>query len=497
MKRTRPETLLDALRRPRSRLIQGDQSWVRYFLGGSASLSVIILVLITLFLFREAVGFFPQHVESLRLYRQSGMEFAHRADGAVEAVSKRLRLLHAHLAEGIRGDDWSESEQAAWWQRGRALEAVLDDFTDLSVDLAGSAIEARELIIMGSLEEASQLRVQLQTRGLARWAELVDDFELVAAEQLKAFPTLAGRSGDLKNLTREWHQMIGDINEATGQLQGWNPSRSFTWVYSFRSFAFGQRWLTNSFKQDLFGILPLLIGSFVVALGAVFIAVPIGVGAAAYVAQYASRAERNFLKPAIEFVAVIPSVLLGFFGITVLGELFRELSRIEWLAALPGFPIVERLNIFTAAFLLAIMAVPTIFTLSEDAIRSVPKSLVEGSFALGANRLQTILNVIFPSAASGISSAVLLGFGRVVGETMIVLLCAGNRIAIPDFTAGLGVFFEPTHTMTGIIAQEMGEVSAGSLHYRALFVVGATLFLITLSLNYAAQRLMRRYRVVI
>jgi phosphate transport system permease protein len=189
--------------------------------------------------------------------------------------------------------------------------------------------------------------------------------------------------------------------------------------------------------------------------------------------------------------------VLGFFGIAVLGEALRLLSQQPWLSWVPGFPYSERLNILTAGCLLAMIAVPTIFTLAEDALNNVPRALREASYALGASRLQTTLRIIVPASLSGIISAVLLGLGRVFGETMVVLLCAGNRIAIPDFTRGLAVITEPVHTMTGIIAQEMGEVVRGSIHYRALFVVGLTLFLLSLIINYAAQGIVRRYRLSI
>jgi phosphate transport system permease protein len=147
--------------------------------------------------------------------------------------------------------------------------------------------------------------------------------------------------------------------------------------------------------------------------------------------------------------------------------------------------------------LLALIAVPTIFTLAEDALQNVPKAFKEASFALGATRLQTIVRIIVPASLSGIISAVLLGLGRVIGETMVVLLCAGNRIAIPDFTAGLAVITQPVHTMTGIIAQEMGEVVQGSIHYRALFVVGLVLFFLSLTINFLAQKIVRKYRISI
>jgi phosphate transport system permease protein len=225
--------------------------------------------------------------------------------------------------------------------------------------------------------------------------------------------------------------------------------------------------------------------------------VPFGVASAVYVSEVATKPEQRFIKPYIEFIAAIPSVVLGFFGIAVVGQAIRAASESSWLAWVPFFPISERLNVFTAGALLALMAVPTIFTLSEDALRNVPRAFKEASYALGANRLQTILRVIVPAALSGIISAILLGLGRVIGETMVVLLCAGNRIAIPDFTQGLGAFFQPVHTMTGIIAQEMGEVVRGSIHYRALFMVGLVLFALTLLINLAAQKITARYRMSI
>ena len=159
--------------------------------------------------------------------------------------------------------------------------------------------------------------------------------------------------------------------------------------------------------------------------------------------------------------------------------------------------MAERLNALTAGCLLAFTSIPTIFSLAEDAITNVPKHFKEASYALGATRLQTLIRVLIPASLSGIISAILLGFGRVIGETMVVLLCAGNRISIPDFTQGLGAFFQPVHTMTGIIAQEMGEVPNGSIHYRALFMVGILLFVIALGINYVAQVVVRRYRISI
>ncbi|NNM31202.1 MAG: phosphate ABC transporter permease subunit PstC, partial [Akkermansiaceae bacterium] len=253
--------------------------------------------------------------------------------------------------------------------------------------------------------------------------------------------------------------------------------------------------VTNSSWHDFFGLLPLFTGSLLISVIALAVAVPFSVGAAIYVNQLAHPWEQHIIKPAIEFVQAIPSVVLGFFGIMVLGTFLRDLSQVEWLSWVPGFPMQERLNILNAGLLLALMAVPTIFTLCEDALNNVPKAFTEASLALGTSKLQTILRVLLPAAISGILAAVLLGFGRVIGETMVVLLVAGNKIAIPDFAAGIGVVTQPAHTMTGIIAQETGEVDPGSLHWRALFMVGLILFAISLFINWTAQKIIHRFRI--
>jgi phosphate transport system permease protein len=261
------------------------------------------------------------------------------------------------------------------------------------------------------------------------------------------------------------------------------------------AFFFGTEWVTNSSWHDFYGLLPLLSGSVLISIIALVVAVPFAIGAAIYVNQLASRLEQNLIKPAIEFVQAIPSVVLGFFGIMVLGTFLRDVSQIPSLSWIPGFPMAERLNILNAGLLLGLMAVPTIFTLCEDALNNVPKALTEASLAMGASKLQTIIRIIVPAAISGIIAAVLLGFGRVIGETMVVLLVAGNKIAIPDFSAGIGVITQPAHTMTGIIAQETGEVDQGSLHWQALFMVGLILFSISLGINYLAQKIIHRYRI--
>ncbi len=285
---------------------------------------------------------------------------------------------------------------------------------------------------------------------------------------------------------------IEKLDESVEEASQWKWDAPLGFWGSTMKFFFGRDWVTNSSWHDFYGLLPLITGSLLISLIALAVAIPFSIGAAIYVNRLASRYEQTFIKPAIEMIQAIPSVVLGFFGIMVLGEGLRELSQIGALCWVPGFPMQERLNILNAGLLLALMAVPTIFTLCEDALNNVPRSYSEASLALGGSKLQTVTKVVVPTAISGILAAVLLGLGRIIGETMVVLLVAGNKIAIPDFGEGLGVIAQPAHTMTGIIAQEMGEVSAGTLHFRALFLVGLVLFTISLMINVAAQRIIKR-----
>ncbi|MCW1914036.1 phosphate ABC transporter permease subunit PstC [Luteolibacter sp. GHJ8] len=285
-----------------------------------------------------------------------------------------------------------------------------------------------------------------------------------------------------------------ELSDTTAKMEAWKLDAPVGLGSTIMGFITGKDWITGGEWQDFYGIVPLFAGSLLIALIALSLAIPLGVGAAIYTNQLAGRREQNFIKPTIEFLQAIPSVVLGFLGIAVLGTILQETSMKDSFSWVPGFPIQQRLNMFTAGCLLGLMAIPTIFSLSEDALNNVPSAFAEASDALGASKLQTIFRVVLPAAVSGILAAVLLGLGRVIGETMVVLLVAGNRIEIPDFTEGLGVFFQPAHTLTGIIAQELGEVPFGSVHYRALFVVGMVLFAIVLGINWTAQRILHKFR---
>ena len=236
------------------------------------------------------------------------------------------------------------------------------------------------------------------------------------------------------------------------------------------------KWIPVSFQQEHFGILPLFSGSVLVTVMAMVITVPFSVLGAIYIAEVARPVEREILKPFIEILASIPSVVLGFFGLVVLAPLIKEL-----------FGLQTGLNALTGAVLLALMAVPTVISISEDAIMSVPVAHKRASLALGASRLQTIWRVIVPAALPGITAAVMLGVGRVVGETMAVLMVTGNS-ALITFSP-----LDSVRTMTATIAAEMGEVPFGGTHYQALFWIGIVLLFVTFLLNVLAQRVLKKY----
>jgi len=235
-------------------------------------------------------------------------------------------------------------------------------------------------------------------------------------------------------------------------------------------------WLPVSFQERFYGLLPLINGSLLVTGVAGLIAVPLGVLAAAYIAEIARPAEREILKPFIELLASIPSVVLGFFGLVTVAPAVKNF-----------FGLDSGLTAVTGAIVLALMAVPTIISVSEDAIRAVPDAYRQASLALGASRQQTLWGVLVPAALPGITAAVMLGFGRIIGETMAVLMVTGNTPRMTWYP------FEAVRTMTATIAAEMGEVAFGSVHYHALFMVGVVLLVLTFLLNVAALYLFRSY----
>jgi phosphate transport system permease protein len=235
---------------------------------------------------------------------------------------------------------------------------------------------------------------------------------------------------------------------------------------------FGSRWYPI---EGIFGLWPLIVGSLLVTAGAVIIAVPLGLTTAIYLGEIAPPWQREILKPLIEVLAGIPSIVLGFIGWVALAPLIQRLGAPTGLTA------------FTGSLILAYMALPTIISISEDALYAVPKEYRDGALAIGATQWQTIWRVVLPAARSGIVIAVMLGIGRAIGETMAVMMVTGNAANIPAL--GPGILFQPVRTMTATIAAEMGEVAQGSLHYSVLFGIGIALFAITFAINSLATRL--------
>jgi len=255
----------------------------------------------------------------------------------------------------------------------------------------------------------------------------------------------------------------------------WNTAAFFLKVKPL-DFITGTQW-NPSGKLASYGILPLLVSTCLVTLGAMAIAIPLGIGTASFLSEYAGKKLKGILKPLIEMLAAVPSVAIGFLGIVVLGP---------GIATLTGQS--NGLNALNGAILLSIMALPTIITVTEDALQGVPNSYKEASYGVGASKWQTLIKVTIPAAAPGILAAVMLGVGRAIGETMTVLMATGNASAFPKG------FFHSVRTITATIAIEMGEVPYQTTHYYALFAIAAVLFLITLIVNLIGEYFVNKYR---
>lgn len=247
---------------------------------------------------------------------------------------------------------------------------------------------------------------------------------------------------------------------------------------SVSGFLFGQEWYPTSSPPD-FGIFPLLVASLAVTLLSAMMAIPLGVMTAIYLAEIASARIREVVKPVVELLAALPSVVIGFFGMVVVAPFLQEY-----------LDLATGLNLFNASLMLAFMSVPTICSISEDAIYSVPHELKEASLALGATHWETILRVILPASLSGISTAVILGMSRSIGETMVVLMVAGGAAIIPT-----GIF-RPVRPMPASIAAEMAEAPFRSDHYYALFAIGIVLFVFTLCFNLLADHIAQKHKQV-
>jgi len=554
-------------------------SIIKTFFGSQAMVAIVVLALITIFLFKEGAGFVELYHKSIKEYRLSGLEYVDILKEKRDSYTSLTRYLNDIKAEWIddlkaQGLSQGEISKKVFSPESKAYfigymrvgselrkfvkekmdsaiktrdqyltnenlretsagllkkiqqvekkdyqlnadDRVKIDFLENKFSLpdsnSGTVLNAntsREAYLDLLKREREQLESSIQpvdfdkaitevVNEQERYAKILNELTLSINEVLAKSDAiefgnerLAKRIETFEELNAQY---IGQIPTHLKKLENWDQKKPVAFGTALGSFITGKEWITASDQQDWYGLLPLLSGSLLISAIALFFAIPLGVGAAIYVNQIAGPIERNWIKPYITFISAIPSVVIVFFGVIVLGEALRFFSQIAALQWVPFFPVQERLNAFTAGCLLALMAIPTIFTLAEDAINNIPRSFSEASLAMGASKLQTSFRIIVPSALSGIISAIMLGFGRVIGETMVVLLCAGNRISIPNFTEGPGVFFEPVHTMTGIIAQEMGEVVRHSLHYRALFMMGIVLFFVSLVINYGAQWIVKKY----
>lgn len=257
------------------------------------------------------------------------------------------------------------------------------------------------------------------------------------------------------------------------------PAIEFFRQVPITDFLFGTRWAPR-FEPASFGVLPLIVGTLWTTTIALSVAVPLGLGAALFLSEYASDRVRRTLKPILELLAGVPTVVFGFFALEfVTGRVFKEWFNLE----------VGTFNVLSAGLVMGIMIIPTIASLSEDALSAVPLAVRQGSYALGANRMQTSIRVVIPAALSGLAAAVVLGISRAVGETMIVAIAAGNKPTLA--TSPL----EGAQTMTGFIANAaLGDSRVGSLEYDTLFAVGLLLFIATLIVNSISIRLVRRFR---
>ncbi|MBT8350006.1 MAG: phosphate ABC transporter permease subunit PstC [Deltaproteobacteria bacterium] len=245
---------------------------------------------------------------------------------------------------------------------------------------------------------------------------------------------------------------------------------------SIKDFVFGHYWYPTSEPPD-FGIFPLIIASVLVTTASAVISIPLGVMTAVYLAEIASKRVSEIAKPVVELLAALPSVVIGFFGMVLVAPFLQSV-----------FNIPTGLNLFNAALMLAFMSIPTICSISEDAIHSVPVALKEASLALGATHLETIIRVILPASISGITTAVILGLSRAIGETMVVLMVAGGAAMLPES------IFDPVRPMPASIASEMAEAPVGGDHYFALFATGIVLFLFTFIFNLIADHIAYKYR---
>jgi phosphate transport system permease protein len=300
-------------------------------------------------------------------------------------------------------------------------------------------------------------------------------FSLYTDEELDAENDYALLPEKLREIVAADPSIVAYLPSQYAPAEGNGVKTLQTGTISTAQYFGGREWMPTATPAAQFGVLPLIAGTLLVSLVAILIALPLGLGVAIYLSELAGERMRKILKPAIELLAGIPSVVYGFFGLVVLVPLVQRTF---------GLDVGE--TAFTGALILAIMALPTIITVAEDAMRNTPLAMREASLALGATHWQTIYKVIIPYSLSGISAAVVLGIGRAIGETMAVLMVTGNAAVMPRS------LFESVRTIPATIAAELGEAPSGGAHYQALFMLGCILFVITMIISISAEAISKR-----
>lgn len=399
--------------------------------------SSIVIILIILFLFKEGAG----------LFGQRPLEFG--------------QILVAHPSTGIRN---LEPEQIRYLSEGKLTDASQVGGEPGPVRfLTYDMLDAMNAARADSARADSAAGISAaESSGAA-----VDSVALAAASE-RLVDLVAVTPGALAAVFEEELEespRAGDVIQV--EVEPVNPI----------NFLFGTAWYPTSEPAPQLGILSLIIGSLIVTIGAILVALPLGLAGAIYLSEVAHPAIRSVLKPAIEILAGIPSVVFGFFGLVVLVPFIQK-----------SFNLVVGETALAGIIMLAIMSLPTVISVSEDALSAVPRSYREASLALGATRWQTIVQIVVPAGLSGVTAAAMLGVGRAVGETMTVLMVTGNAAQIPHS------LLVPVRTLTATIAAELGEAPQGGLHYQALFAIGIVLFVITFLINVVADFVNARYR---
>lgn len=386
---------------------------VKWLLTASGFVTSVVILLIIGFLFTEGAG----------LFREPVVE-----EGYVLALNRENPVSTLTASE---------------------IKAVFDEDVTNWKDLGGDDME----IVPFRLEDADKYFTQEQLGAQYEHAGAAIASLVASTPGMIAFVpgSMVPEDADLN--------LIEDKNISAGEVFG------------------GKEWFPTATPAPLFGILPLLAGTLWVSLFAILFALPFGISIAVYMSEVASPKVRNFLKPVIELLNGIPSVVYGFFGLIIIVPLLQQVF---------GLPVGE--SGLAGSIVLAIMALPTIVTVAEDAMRNCPRTLREASLALGATKWQTIYKVVIPSSMSGIASGVVLGIGRAVGETMAVLMVTGNAAVIPTS------ILEPLRTIPATIAAELGEAPAGGAHYQSLFLLGVILFFITFFINMCVEFISSRGR---